>query len=253
MGRRKLGICVALVFTGLTATAAAEDSLSALPPFKVALNVCTPEFQTTRGELAAGTAFVVRLKVKGEDARVLVTAHHLFGPNGGLDAQVGWKELPQVVRSVRCAQLLGGKTVFEAEAPLAVEGACPSMEECPARDVAVFRLRDAKADGLEMKVKRPKRKQRVWLAARVAGGAPAAKLFHAARIVSIEGAWIEFEYDNPKLDLRATSGAPIVDVDGRIVGINVGVITKGKKLFGMAQSARSVQVAVEKALAASAR
>ena len=142
---------------------------------------------------------------------LLVTAHHLFGPDGGLAKQVGWKDLPTFVRSVRCAKLTHGGLVLSAGGPLAVNEARPYSEKGTAGDVAVFLLPESKVGALELRTAAPALGQRVWLAARVAGGEPPETLLHRATLVAVGREWIEFAYDNPALDLTATSGAPIVD------------------------------------------
>jgi len=184
---------------------------------------------------------------------VLVTAHHLFGPDGGLSAQVKWSDLPSVVSAARCHQMTGPGRVLSAGPPLPVPNARIYSEEGPASDVAVFPLKDDKTPALELGSGTPPLKETVWLAARVAGGEAPDKLLHRATLVSVNQQWIEFAYDNPKLDLTATSGAPIVDGDGRVVGINIGAKVVGKKLVGVAQSAAVVRGAIDRALAAAAR
>jgi len=238
-----------LVCAGLIAgTSRAEPSPDAPPPH-VAGAICRPEFQTAQGNFAAGTAFVARSRGRQKSQTVLVTAHHLFGPDGGLATQIGWKQLPGFVRSVRCAQPRREGLVFSATAPLAVPDARPQSDEGPARDVAVFRLPDAKITALELHTGKLPLKRRVWLAAQVKAGEPPEKLLHRATLVTADREWIEFEYDNSELDPTATSGAPVVDEKGRVIGINIGARIEGKKLIGVAQSAAVVLNAVDSALA----
>ena len=245
--------CALLVHACLIIPAARAAALTTTPPAQAVAAVCRPEFGTAQGKLAAGTAFVVRSPMRQRSPSLLVTAHHLFGPDGGVPKQVAWKDLPAFVRSVRCAPLTSARGILVGGRALAVRDARPYSEAGSAGDVAVFRLHDSKARALDMRLAGAVQGQNVFLAARVAGGEPPEKLLHGATIVGVSREWVDFAYDNPTLDLTATSGAPVVDQDGRVVGINIGVRTEGKTLIGVAQSAAVVISAMERALAAPRR
>jgi Trypsin-like peptidase domain len=254
MQRRLSLLCGVLVLqaSAVSGTLNAEPAAVA-PPTHVAAAICSPEFRTVQGRLAAGTAFVVRWPASERSQALLVTAHHLFGPDGGLPKQVTWQELPTFVRSVRCVQLSTKASVLEAGPPVPVRDAQAYSERGAAGDVAVFRLAASKMVSLEFRRAEPVLKRPVWLAARVAGGEPPEKLLHRATLVTVDREWIEFAYDNSSLNLTATSGAPIVDEEGRVVGINIGVKMQGKKLIGLAQSAKVALGAVERSLGAAAQ
>src|SRR5262245_37543781 len=70
------------------------------PPTIAPHSVLRPVFATTEGEIPAGTAFVVRWD---NGSNLLLTAHHLFGPMGGMSRDIAAAELPKVVKSVRAA------------------------------------------------------------------------------------------------------------------------------------------------------
>lgn len=147
----------------------------------------------------------------------------------------------------------GERDLLSAGPPLRVRDARPYSEEGPPRDVAVFQLQGERDSALQFSTEVPVLWQRVWLVARVAGGEPAGTLFHRATLVEADQEWMGFQYDNSKLDLTATSGAPVVDEHGRIIGINIGVKSENGKLIGVAQSARVVLRALEGALADAAQ
>jgi hypothetical protein len=219
----------------------------------VTASICRPEFATAQGKLAAGTAFLARSRTQAQSEVLLVTAHHLFGPDGGLSKQVSWKDLPTFVRSVRCKSLASSNSTLSAGRPLLIKDARPQSEEGAAGDVAAFQpkappeAKAAKVNGLEIRTTPPAPKSRVWLVAQVAAGAPPEKLLHPATLVGVNREWITFAYEDAKLDLTATSGAPIVDDEGRVVGINVTGGRKGKHLIGGAQSAAVILGALERA------
>jgi hypothetical protein len=204
------------------------------------------------GEFSAGTAFVVRLQAGTASASppaVLVTAHHLFGPDGGLPQSVSWKDLPTVVLSVRCLGLEPSMDVISAGHPFRVEEARPYSEKGAPRDVALFPLKAADSEYLLLSNDAVTSRRAVWLIAAVAGGEVATSLRHKARVLTSSVQWLEFKYENPNLDLTATSGAPIVDERGLVVGINIGARKGDGTLVGVAQSASVLREALKGALA----
>jgi hypothetical protein len=182
-----------------------------------------------------------------------MTAHHLFGPDGGLRRPVAWKDLPKFVRSVRCAALEHSEVAISAEHPLSVVEARPYSEGGAPRDVALFPLRAHDFESLLLSDETARWGRPVWLIASVEGGEPATKLLHPARVTTTNAQWLEFDYQNPNLDLTATSGAPIVDERGRVVGINIGVKRGVGRLIGVAQSASVLREALKHALADAAQ
>ena len=66
----------------------------------------------------------------------------------------------------------------------------------------------------------------MWLAAQVLDGAPPTERLHAARtgdVPSSATSDLNYEFENPDIDHRATSGAPILNGDGDVVAINLGL------------------------------
>jgi hypothetical protein len=80
----------------------------------------------------------------------------------------------------------------------------------------------------------PAKGERVWLAASVSGGASPEERLHAATSCGKDefGNFI-YEYDNRKLVLSGTSGAPVLNAAGEVVAINVGVDKIPNRLFGI--------------------
>jgi hypothetical protein len=115
--------------------------------------------------------------------------------------------------------------------------------------VALFPLRAQASEYLLLSNEAVRPGRLVWLIARVAGGEPETKLLHAALVVTANAQVLEFQYQNPNLDLTATSGAPVVDQRGRVVGINVGAKKGSGRLIGVAQPAAVLREVVKRALA----
>src|SRR5262249_14215142 len=158
------------------------------------------------------TAFLIKL-----DGRLLlVTAHHIFGPDAGLSRAYAWNELPALVHGV-VAGSPDGRSELSAAAPLSIPGAMASSPGEYEYDVAAVSVTDAGAFAvLELAEKQPQPGDPVYLLAQTRGSA---ELRHAAHVIPSPRA-LCFLYEE-QLDLTATSGAPVVDAEGKVVGINV--------------------------------
>jgi|GEM_PF-602421 len=203
--------------------------------------ICRPRFRVDGKPLEAGTAFTLRAS-PAPNARaraMLVTAHHLFGHSGGLDEEVPWAEMPDMVRAARCAAIQG-RAVVNAHRALALSGA--KAFDAGGPDVAAFLVADERVGPLlELASAPPRPGDRVWLVAQVVEGAPRRRLVHPATVVALEGDWLTYRLDDAGIQLRGTSGAPVVDRGGKVVGVNVAGGSKAGKVHGVAQSAASVR------------
>lgn len=167
-------------------------------PDAAARAICRPEFLVDGKPLVAGTGFLVDLP--GESAPVLVTALHLFGPNGGLDADVPWKDMPARAKLNRCLAF-ADRAIWTGGAARAVPAAPLST-----RDVAAFPVDSAslgKAPHLKLAAVAPKAGEPVWLAAEVMG-APKGRLLHRATVLPSEPDLLSFRYDDPTVRIQAT-------------------------------------------------
>ncbi|MFV0625019.1 trypsin-like peptidase domain-containing protein [Sphingomonas sp. ac-8] len=180
--------------------------------------ICRPEFTVDKEPYGAGTAFVVN-----GPRPLLVTAHHLFGEMGGLDEEIRWNEMPARATAAHCAQIKG-KGAWTTGPALAIAGAHPVSATSTAefKDIAVFPLvgQPAGSPGLVLAEKAPATGSKVWLVAQIRGGNPDV-LLHRATVVEYEQGAMLYAFDDKRIELQATSGAPIVDAEGRLVGINL--------------------------------
>jgi hypothetical protein len=81
---------------------AAVDTAPATPAEPPAISpgfVGGPTFITKNGEMAAGKAFL--LAIEGHPDPLLISCHHIFGPDGGLEKQIAQTELPAFVKRVK--------------------------------------------------------------------------------------------------------------------------------------------------------
>ena len=225
------------------APAAAPAPVAAAPEIAVG-SVLRPAFTLTDGNTyEAGTAFAADLA--GET--VILTAHHLFGPVGGLPTQLGADELPGAVKRARFVDAWTNQKVGMDTTPVRVPGA-HAMAQDAAGDLALFRLpasfdrisagNQAPFHALPLAAADPKLGDPVWLAAEVLGST--ARL-HEAKVVEIKPTFLFIEYAGAPLDLTATSGAPIVNAAGEVVGISLGGGLDNGKTIGAAGPVSSIR------------
>jgi hypothetical protein len=180
--------------------------------------VCRPTLKVDADTYEAGTAFLV------SGARpLLLTAQHLFGPDGGLYKPVTWQDMPAHAHVVSCKPIWTG-TPVSGETAIAIPGAhgmSPDDQKGGLNDVAVFRTlpESSLATSLTLADSPAKVGDEVFLIARALGSD---SFIHAARVTDVLNGALLFAYDDPKLQIRATSGAPIVNMRGKVVGLNLG-------------------------------
>lgn len=203
-----------------TSDRSVEDTVG--PPTVPDRFVFRPTFVTSRGTASAGTAFITMLPAQATP--VAVTAIHLLGPAGGLDQDVPGVEVPEVIRQVVLQECydtdleldVGGKA-------LSIPSAAPLNSPSEAGDIAAFWVVSSSlVSALPLAESDPVVGERVWLAGPVIGGAPRDQRLHSARVLMFEKQNVYYQYDNPQLELRATSGAPVLNAKGEVIAINLG-------------------------------
>jgi len=231
----------ALTLTLFALSFATYAAASAAPPSKVRQAICRPVFQADGETFSAGTAFVLDLP-KPATRTLLVSALHVFGPDGGLDKQIPAAELAQRASVVECRALDSAET-WHAGRALTIPGARP-LESNYLKDVSAFILdgsMPAHPTHLKLASAPPKAGDAIWLLAQVLEGAPGTELLHRAVVRSSKDEALQYEFDNALLKLQATSGAPLLDVNGDVVGINIGAGGSHGKVIGVGDSLASLR------------
>ena len=233
----------------LAALAVATTSVViAAPPPAVEKAICRPEFQIEKETVSAGTAFV--LDLQGAHVRsFLVSAHHLFGPDGGYATQIPWSEVSAKVKSMQCTSLSDG-AVWTVGHALTMSGA-ERFGDGYLRDLSAFAFEDVSATSrpthLKLAARMPKVGQSVWLLAEVVEGAPRSLLLHHAVVTYSQADAMQYNFDNAKLSIRATSGAPVLDDAGDVVGVNLAGGLHGGVMSGTSDSVISIRALLESA------
>ena len=189
-----------------------------------------PRFGTIDGEVDAGTAFAATMI--NRDDTLLISALHLFGPAGGLDRDIPAAELAThwnglVLEDCKSQSFFGDVPMKV----LSIPDAKPLPESSLHGDVVVCLAESgAGLSPLVLSRNTPTRGQKVWLVSKVLGSR---SLLHAATVEGIQDGWLVYTYDSPRIELRATSGAPVVDQNGQVVAVNAGGGEDGGKTMGV--------------------
>ena len=215
--------------------APAAPEAPAGPPAVPSNAVLRPTFATTEGDINAGTAFLV----KQDDGKILLlTADHLLGEAGGHSRNIPAAELPTVFKEVTATSSDDATVTVKSTTLVPLADARPLDDEGYAHDLAAFVVTDPGKAGVLMLAPEPPRKgDPVWLLADVRGAK--GRLFHA-RVEGIAAKGMMYSFDE-QLDLPGTSGAPVVDARGRVVGIHLSGGEMNGKLPGGAGAVTSIR------------
>lgn len=242
LGVLLLALCAGAMAAPASAPPAPSNPLDA---------VFRPEFTTVQGPLAAGKAFFVRLERC--PSPVMLTALHLFGPSGGLRDQMGPEELRRGVSHVKLAGMEAGAKSLSFDlrslTPAGVEPCCTGRAMRGLGDVAAFTApADPAPAALQVATAAATQGQHVFVLASLVRGASAG-LRHEAVVMGAQDGYVYYKYVDPTVELRATSGAPVIDAAGKVVAINLGggQMPEGgaKAMVGMGNPATTWRGAVE--------
>jgi len=187
------------------------------PPDMTGKPIYAPNFDTSMGLVEAGTAF---LSLNPDsDSVFLLSAHHLLGEAGGLAKEVGWSDVATVVKGVECLPLVVDFEKINLTEPVPIIGASAMDQVSGADDLLVFKAPDSFREmAIPIRTDPIQINEPVWLYASVYGSDA---LFHLAIVTVSDGQWLEYLFEN-EIQLMATSGAPVLDKEGRLVAINLG-------------------------------
>lgn len=214
--RKRSLLCV---FLSVGAVVAATE-----PSKTVADTLCRPTFELKDQPLSAGTAFL--METGGEKQPVvLVTAHHLLGPMGGLPTEIAWSDVPKTVKRATCKSIKNAAQTWVGM-PLAIPGAASFNNQTKEglRDIALLTLQGkTTVKPLKLAATQPKVGDPVWLVAQLVSGAPKEKLLFKARVARVQDLALNYVIEDPEgtFELRATSGAPVVNERGEVIAVNI--------------------------------
>jgi hypothetical protein len=208
--------------------------------------ILNPTFDTKVGTYSAGTAFP--LSFEGENETLIITAFHNFGPAAGLKEQVKSEELPNfLIRTVFEAPFDKEVAIVSVK-PIPVPGAAPANISVN-KDLAIFIApKDNDLPAAKLAVKKPAIGEHVWLASNLIKGAEMNKKLHEAIVTLSSEKEVDYRFVTKGIDLKATSGSPILNSKGEVVGINLGGNKAAEDLVGVGNPAASIRELIKKAL-----
>ncbi|MDQ8036180.1 MAG: serine protease [Pedobacter sp.] len=215
----------------LTANLQAK-SISSLDSIRDGQSICRPEFHTSGGNYRAGTAFVLDYPTRNAKA-LLVTAQHLFGPDGGMPQDIPWQSMPNQVSGADCSTLARNSRKISSGSALALRDAQSFSRHGNNRDIAALPLKDTQPFAMKLAKSSPKPGDTVYLVAQLLGDSRSG-LMHKGTVTGNKAGLLEFAYEGGGISLQATSGAPVINESGEVVGIHVGARGSLGQMTGLA-------------------
>lgn len=220
-------------------------SISSLDSIRDGQSVCRPEFSTTEGRYRAGTAFVLDYPTANAKA-LLVTAQHLFGPDGGMPKTITWQNMTSQVSKADCNTLARNSRTIKTGGPLTINDAQTFTSHGNNRDIAAFSLKDTPPYAMKLAKATPKDGDTVYLVAQLLGDSRSG-LLHKGTVTGNKAGLLEFSYEGGGISLQATSGAPVINENGEVVGLHVGARGSLGNLTGLAVSLNQITIALSSA------
>ncbi len=195
---------------------------SKTPPSIKLNTLFKPEFTVDGHQYKAGHLFAVN------DRReiYLVTAHHLFGPAGDLERQYSSQEIASSSVSVNGLERINEEMSIVSDDYLVVENATVMAGKKADKDITIFQYTGSElkiADTLDLASSTVKVGDTVWLYAKLKGHQEGDAFLHPATVTDMADDRLMYKFSSRFFDVRATSGAPVLNSAGDVVGMNVGI------------------------------
>ncbi len=207
-------------------------ALPAVPEALPTRAILSPTFGGKEPEFGAGTAFLC--SVSAERRPLLLTAHHLFSEAGGLDRELKWNEIAQLYPTATAHTADSDEPVAHGRKALSFPQARGMDEVGCDGDIAGYELAEGHtASVLPLAARSPEVGDMVYLGSSRLGWCP-------ATVVRVEPKKLTYKFFQPHLQLRGTSGGPVVNAKGEVVAINLGGKV-GKVTFGVGNPCESMR------------
>lgn len=189
-----------------------------------------------RHSITAGVAFTV----EEQGQRYLTTAYHVLGPAGGLQTRIAPRDVPREVKAI-VGLCLGDATSVVLGTPVLPVNDARSFDETGGEaDVTFANLPGTGgAAGLRLADKLPKVGERVWLFLRLVDRDR--PTLYPATVSEATATLVQYAMEEPSLNLRASSGAPVLNKDGAVVAMHLGYGKKADALVCIAAPAPAIR------------
>ncbi len=174
-----------------------------------------PTFELKSEVAKAGIAFLIE-----ENNKVyVVSAQHLIGFAGGLTKDYRGEEMKANFKAVKLEPIQLGFSSLVSKEVISIPGAKAMEGDNFTTDVFIAPI-TGKVDSTPFSLSkyRPSVGDKVFLFAPVG---LEKEMYHPAVVVSSEEYELGYLFDNKSINLRATSGAPVLNLNHQVVGINL--------------------------------
>ncbi len=204
-----------------------------------------PTFLVLDDSWSAGTGFVIRTKAPG---LFFITANHLFGPDAGLKEQMTPDEIVHTVKDVVGLSMQDPREVLWFPDFIEIGDADSVESQAFSKDLAVFHRADVPdLKALSLATELPKKSDHIWVFARQRGEDEPTLL--AATVDEADDSKLTYFFERSDFRLPGTSGAPVLNEAGQVVGMNLaGGATSDGKFKGWANPVTAIQAEIAKAL-----
>lgn len=205
--------------------------------------VFRPHIFMDGNDSVAGTAFA--MKLDESESPIIVTVHHIFGPAGGFESRVDSSELKDHVEKVELLDLFDKEYIGTVTEVITNPNGHPIM----GTDIAAFKVNEEFTTSPRIMAKKnPEQGDAVWLIANIDQGKAIVDKVYRGKVSKVQSGLIYFEYNDPNLSLDATSGAPVINANGEVVGVNMGGELDDGVLVGVATACETFGPLLRKSL-----
>ena len=194
-----------------------------------------PIFETQQGSANAGTAFIIKYR----NQYYAISAQHLIGTAGGLKKDYNGAEMATIFKSVTLNPIFRGYNKITSKTHINIPKAEAITDATARHDVFISPL-GTKIDStpLTLSKRPPIIGEKIVLYSAVASSK---SLLHTATVSEISKDRLVYSFDDKNINLRATSGAPVLNRQYQVIGINLaGGSTSDGAVAGFANPAQSI-------------
>lgn len=173
-----------------------------------------PTFEVSDGIASAGTAFVI----KHDKKYYAVSAQHLVGTAGGLEKDYLGKDMVKMFKKVNYDPVYSGYKKLTSTTFIPIKNAQPISDKTSKYDIFISPVNALDSTPLTLAEISPKVGDRVILYAVVSSSED---VMHTATVAKFTEDELMYIFDDKTINLRATSGAPVLNSKYQVVGINL--------------------------------
>ena len=185
-------------------------------------SVFEPRWVTDAGKIQAGKAFAINLD--GCSDPLLVSALHLFGPSGGLlPKQLEAVDLKRRVLKIELRSIAKPEDEISFKATsVTPDGAVVARPMTGIGDFVSFAAPESmRRFAFKVVTRPPAIGQRLLVVTSVFGSVRPSFVFEA-EVRGFQNGYLVYEFITPGFKPQATSGAPVLNLEGQVVAVNLG-------------------------------